>query len=150
MKVSQRAYLGYEITVTNTTQVVESLGADKDFFLNFQVTVTNMGNTPADSIQPKLNVVPDPDRSPLMIKFPSGAFDLGPKESRVLTGQALFKHVHNARKIPGFSSGFTGPIEYKDVFGDKQVKEICYQFVVDGTNPMSGRCGTIMQMWDIK
>lgn len=150
MKVSQRAYLGYEIAVTNGNQVAEALRADRDFFLYYQVTVTNMGNTPADSISPKLNVLPDPDRPPLMITFPTAAFDLGPKESRVLTGQALFKHMHSIRQLPGFSSGFTGQIEYKDVFGDRQVKEVCYQFLVSGDTPSAGKCGTIIQLWQIK
>jgi len=126
------------------------LREDKDFFLNYQITVTNMGNTPSDSIYPKLNVVPDPDRSPVMIKFPTEAFDLGPKESRTLVGQALFKHLHNDRKLPGFSSGFTGQLEYKDVFGERQSKQVCYQFIVSGDAPSGGACGTVMQMWQIK
>jgi hypothetical protein len=127
MKVSQRAYLTY------------------------QLTVTNMGNTPADSITPKINVVPDPDRSPLMITFPNGQpFDLGPKESRVLTGQALFRHVHNVRQIPSFSTRLTGQIEYKDVFRDSQAKQVCHQFLIENNSASSGACGTIMQILTIK
>lgn len=150
MKVAQRAYLTYQVSVINSNQVLDGLRADKDFFLNYQISVTNMGNTPADSIQPKINVVPDPDRSPVMITFPSEAFDLGPKESRVLTGQALFKHFHNVRGLPGFSSGFTGQIEYKDVFGDSQARKICYQYVVSGNAATGGMCGTVMQTLEIK
>jgi hypothetical protein len=150
MKVGQRAYLSYQVTVANGNQVVEALRADKDFFLTYQVTVTNMGNTPADSIYPKINVAPDPDRTPIMVTFPTQEpFDLGPKESRVLTGQALFKHLHNVRGLPGFASGFTGQIEYKDVFGDSQVKEVCYQFLASGNSARGGMCGTVMQMLQI-
>ena len=37
----------------------------------------------------------------MVVNFPTlDAFDLGPKESRVLTGQALFKQVHNVRGLP--------------------------------------------------
>lgn len=151
MKVGQRAYLQYQVSVTNGNQVVEGLHADKDFFLNYQLVVTNMGNTPADSIYPKVNVVPDPDRTPVIITSPSlDGFELGPKESRTLTGQALFKHFHNVRGLPGFSSGFTGQIEYKDVFGDSQAKKICYQFLVSGDSASGGPCGTIMQTLQIR
>lgn len=109
MKVGQRAYLTYQVAVTNGNEIVEALRTDKDFFLTYQVMVTNMGNTPADSIYPKINVVMDPDRTPVMVNFPTpAAFELGPKESRVLTGQALFKHVHNVRGLPGLTTGFTG------------------------------------------
>lgn len=151
MKVGQRAYLTYQVAVNNAGQVVEALKEDKDFFLNYQVTVTNMGNTPADFIYPKINVEPDPDRTPIMITFPSQQhFDLGPKESRVLTGQALFKHLHNARGLPGFSTGFKGQIEYKDVFDNSQEKEVYYQFIVSGDSPTGGMCGTVMQTLQIK
>src|SRR5579864_5645437 len=76
MKVGQRAYLTYQVAVTNGGEVVNALHAEKDFFLNYQVTVTNMGNTPAEAIYPKINVVPDPDRTPVMVSFPaSDAFD---------------------------------------------------------------------------
>jgi hypothetical protein len=150
MKVSQRAYLTYQVAVTNASQANEALRDDKDFFLTYQVTVTNMGNTPADAILPKINVVPDPDRTPVMITFPGQPFDLGPKESRVLTGQALFKHLHNLRHLPGFSTGFTGQIEYKDVFRDSQGKQVCYEFLIEGDSASSGVCGTIMQMLQIK
>ena len=113
--------------------------------------VTNMGNTPADSIYPKINVVPDPDRTPVMLTFPTlEAFALGPKESRILTGQALFKHVRNVRGLPGFTTGFTGQIEYKDVFGDSQMKQVCYQFLVMGDAASGGMCGTVMQLLQIK
>src|SRR6267378_91674 len=131
MKVSQRAYLTYQVAVTNGNEVVESLRTDKDFFLNYQIMVTNMGNTPADSIYPKISVVRDPDRTPVMVTFPTlAAFDLGPKESRVLTGQALFKHFNDVRGLPGLTTGFMGQIEYKDVFEDSQVKLVCYTFLV--------------------
>ena len=69
MKVGQRAYLIYQVAVTNGNQVMEALRADKDIFLNYQVTVTNMGNTPADLIYPKISVVPDPHRTPLWSLF---------------------------------------------------------------------------------
>lgn len=151
MKVGQRAYLTYQVSVSNGSQVVDDLKSDKDFFLNYQVTVTNMGNTPADSIYPKIEVVPDPDRTPIMITFPSQQpFDLGPKESRVLTGQALFKHLHNVRGLPGFSTGFKGQIEYEDVFGDSQNKQVCYQFIISGDSASGGMCGTVMQTLQIK
>ena len=151
MKVGQRAYLTYQVAVTNGNQVLEALRVDKDFFLTYQVTVTNMGNTPADSIYPKINVMPDPDRTPVMLTFPTlEAFALGPKESRVLTGQALFKHVRNVRDLPGFTTGLKGQIEYKDVFGDSQVKQVCYQFLVSGDSASAGMCGTVMQILQIK
>jgi hypothetical protein len=151
MKVSQRAYLTYWVDVTSATQAAKALHTDKDFFLTYEVTVTNMGNTPADSIYPKIRVLPDPDRTPIIVTFPTGQpFDLGPKESRVLTGQALFKHLHNIRGLPGFSTGFKGQIEYKDVFGDLQVKQVCYQFLIEGDSASSGVCGTVMQMLTIK
>jgi hypothetical protein len=85
-----------------------------------------------------------------MITFPNGAFDLGPKESRILTGQALFKHFHNMRGVPGFISALTGQIEYKDVFGDSQAKQVCYQYLVSGNSATGGMCGTVMQMLEIK
>ena len=151
MKVGQRAYLTYQVSVTNGNLVLEALHADKDFFLTYQVTVSNMGSTPADSIYPKISVAPDPDRTPIMVTFPTQEpFDLGPKESRVLTGQALFRHLHNVRGLPGFSSGFKGQIEYKDVFGDSQVKQVCYQFIVSGDSASGGMCGTVLQMLQIK
>ena len=101
MKAGQRAYLIYQVAVTNAETVIDSVTKDKDFFMTYQVTVTNVGNTPAESITPRINVVPDPDRVPLMITFPAtNQFDLGPKESRILTGQALFKHVRHIRKAP--------------------------------------------------
>jgi hypothetical protein len=151
MKVGQRAYLTYQVAVTNGNEVVEALRADKDFFLAYEITVTNRGNTPADLIYPKINVVPDPDRTPVMLTFPTlEAFDLGPKESRVLTGQALFKHVRNVRGLPGFTTGFTSQIEYKDVFRDSQVKQVCYQFLVSGDSASGGMCGTVMQKLQIK
>jgi hypothetical protein len=151
MKVSQRAYLTYQVAVINGNEVVEALRADKDFFLNYQILVTNMGNTPADSIYPKINVMRDPDRTPVMINFPTlAAFDLGPKESRVLTGQALFKHFNTVRGLPGLTTGFMGQIEYKDVFEDSQVKQVCYTFLVSGGSATGGLCGTIMQPLQIK
>jgi len=150
MKVGQRAYLNYQVAVNNGSEIVEKLRSDKDFFLNYQVTVTNLGNTPADSIYPKLNVVPDPDRTPVMVNFPALlSFELGPKESRVLSGQALFKHIHNVRHIPGFTTGFVGQIEYMDVFGDLQVKPVCYSFQVSGGSASDGACGTVLQLWRI-
>ncbi len=100
MKVAQRAYLTYQIAVTNGAAVIDSVANDKDFFMTYQITITNMGNTPAELIT--LNVIPDPDRRPLMITFPTTPFDLGPKESPTLTGQALFKHAFHVRQIPGF------------------------------------------------
>ena len=100
MKVAQRAYLTYQIAVTNGAAVIDSVANDKDFFMTYQITITNMGNTPAELIT--LNVIPDPDRRPLMITFPTTPFDLGPKESTTLTGQALFKHAFHVRQIPGF------------------------------------------------
>jgi hypothetical protein len=151
MKVAQRAYLTYQVTVNNGNQVLEALRANQDFLLTYQVTVTNMGNTPADSILPKISVAPDPDRTPIMVTFPSEQpFDLGPKESRMLTGQALFKHLHNVRGLPGFATGFKGQIEYKDVFGDAQAKQLCYQFIVSGDSVSGGMCGTVMQILQIK
>src|SRR6266403_1655562 len=36
MKVGQRAYLTYQVVVSNGREVVEALHADKDFFLNYQ------------------------------------------------------------------------------------------------------------------
>ena len=97
------------------------------------------------------NAVPDPDRTPVMITFPTlEAFDLGPKESRILTGQALFHHVRSVCGLTGFSTGFTGRIEYKDVFEESQVKRVCYQFLVLGDSPSGGLWGTVMQMLQIK
>lgn len=151
MKVGQRAYLTYQVAVTNGNEVVEALRTDKDFFLTYQIMITNMGSTPAESIYPKISVVRDPDRTPVMVNFPTlDAFDLGPKESRVLTGQALFKQVHNVRGLPGITTGFTGEIEYKDVFGDSQVKQVCYTFLVSGASPSGGPCGTVMQLLQVK
>lgn len=113
--------------------------------------VTNMGNTPTGSIYPKISVVRDPDRTPVMIAFPAlEPFDLGPKESRVLTGQALFKHFNNVRGLPGLTTGFTGQIEYKDVFGDSQVKQVCYTFLVSDGSASGGACGTVMQLLQTK
>jgi hypothetical protein len=151
MKVGQRAYLTYQVAVNNGKEVVDGVRADRDFFLNYQVLVTNMGNTPADWIYPNISVAVDPDRTPVMVTFPTTIpFELGPKESRVLAGQALFKHVHNIRGLPGFTTGFTGQIEYKDVFGDSQVKPVCYSFLVSGDSPSGGMCGTVMQQLQIK
>lgn len=151
MKVSQRAYLTYQVAVINGNEVVEALRADKDFFLNYQILVTNMGSTPAGSIYPKISVVRDPDRTPVMVNFPTlAAFDLGPKESRVLSGQALFKHFNNVRGLPGLTTGFMGQIEYKDVFEDSQVKQVCYTFLVSSGSASGGMCGTIMQQLQIK
>ena len=150
MKAAQRAYITYQVGVTNAETVIDSVTKDKDFFMTYQVTVTNVGNTPAESIMPRINVVPDPDRPPLMITFPTlTQFDLGPKESRILTGQALFKHVRHIRKAPGFSTGFTGQIEYKDVFGDSGIKPVCYQLVFE--NALNGGfCGSVIQQLQIK
>jgi hypothetical protein len=151
MKVGQRAYLTYQVAVTNSNEVVEALRKDKDFFLRYQVMFTNMGNTPAESIYPKISVVRDPDRTPVMVTFPSlEAFELGPKESRVLTGQALFKHFNNVRGLPGLTTGFTGQIEFKDVFQDSQVKQVCYTFLVSGDSASGGMCGTVMQLLRVK
>jgi hypothetical protein len=151
MKVGQRAYLTYRVAVINGNEVVEALRKDKDFFLRYQVMVTNMGNTPADSIYPKISVVRDPDRTPVMVTFPTlETFELGPKESRVLTGQAFFKHFNNVRGLPGLTTGFTGRIEYKDVFEDSQVKSVCYTFLVSGGSATGGMCGTVMQPLQIK
>jgi len=69
-KVAQRAYLNYQAAVTNPEEAAKAIKADKDFLLRYQVTVTNGGNTPADSILPKINVVVDPDWTPIMITFP--------------------------------------------------------------------------------
>jgi len=148
MKVAQRAYLTYQVNATNAATVVDSVAKDKDFFMTYQITITNMGNTPAVLITPKINVIPDPDRPPLMITFPTNPFDLGPKESRTLTGQALFKHMRHVRQIPGFSTGFSGLIEYKDVFGDSGVNHVCYQLIFE--NSVSGGfCGSVIQQLEI-
>ena len=81
--------------------------------------------------------------------FPTlNQFDLGPKESRILTGQALFKHVHHVRKTPGFSTGFRGQIEYKDVFGDHRVRTVCYQLVFENTLS-GGFCGSVIQQLQV-
>ena len=119
--------------------------------MTYQVTVTNMGNTPADLIYPKIHILRDPDRTPVMITFPDlQAFELGPRESRVLTGQALFKHFNNVRQVPGLGTGFTGRIEYKDVFDELRIKNVCYQFLVLGDSASGGMCGTIIQVLDIR
>lgn len=148
MKAAQRAYLTYQIAVTNGAAVIDSVAKDKDFFMTYQITITNMGNTPAELITPKLNVIPDPDRRPLMTTFPTTPFDLGPKESRILTGQAMFKHVFHARQIPGFSTGLNGQLEYKDVFGDPGVRQVCYQLVFEGSLN-GGFCGSVIQQLEI-
>ena len=135
----------------NAKEVVDALAADKDFFWNYQVTVSNVGNTPASLITPDISVAPDPDRKPVMINFPNLLpFELGPKEARVLTGQALFKHFRNVRKMAGLSSGLSGRIKYEDVFGGPQVKQVCYTFWVSGNAASSGMCGTVLQVLQIK
>ena len=107
MKAAQRAYLTYELTVTNTPTVLDSVEKGKDFFMSFEIKITNMGNTPAQLITPRISAIPDPDRPPLMMTFTTTPFDLGPKESRILPGQVLFKLMRHVRQIPGFSTGFT-------------------------------------------
>ncbi len=148
MKVAQRAYLTYQVTVTNGATVLDSLAKDKDFFMSYQITITNMRNTPAQFITPKIGVIPDPDRPPLMLTFPANQFDLGPKESRTLPGQVLFKHIYHVRQIPGFSTGFNGQIEYKDVFGDAGVRAVCYQLVFENSLT-GGFCGSVIQQLEI-
>jgi len=148
MKAAQRAYLTYEITVTNAQTVLDSIAKDKDFFMYFQLKVTNMGNTPAQFVNPQLRPVPDPDRPPVMMSFTATPFDLGPKESQSLPGQILFAHRNHVRQIPGFSTGFTGQIEYKDVFGDSGKRTVCYQLVFE-SSLNSGFCGSIIQQWGI-
>jgi hypothetical protein len=150
LEAAQRAYITYQIAVTNAETVIESVGNDKDFFMTYQITITNVGNTPAELITPKVNVIPDPDRPPRMVTFPTlNQFDLGPKESRTLTGQALFQHVRNVRKIPGFSTGFSGQIEYRDVFGDSRIKPVCYQLIFESTLN-GGFCGSVIQQLQIR
>jgi hypothetical protein len=150
MKAAQRAYITYQVAVTNAETVIDSVTKDKDFFMTYQITLTNVGNTPAELITPKISVVPDPDRPPLMVTFPTlNQFDLGPKESRILTGQALFKHVRHVRKIPGFSTGFSGQIEYKDVFGDPGVRIVCYQLIFENTLT-GGFCGSVLHQLQLK
>ena len=148
MKVAQRAYLTYQVAVINGATVIDSVAKDKDFFMTYQITVKNMGNTPAELVTPKINVMPDPDRPPLMITFPTNPFDLGQKESRTLTGQALFKHMRRLRQIPGFSTGFNGQLEYKDVFGDPGVRQVCYQLIFE-TSLTGGFCGSVIQQLEI-
>ena len=47
-----------------------------------------LGNTPADPIYPKISVVRDPDRTPVMITFPTlEAFALGPKSHASWVGR---------------------------------------------------------------
>jgi hypothetical protein len=152
MKVAQRAYLTYQVTVTNGSELVEDIRADKDsFFLNYQITVVNMGNTPADSIKPNIAVKLDPDRTPMMVTFPNQvAFELGPKESRILTGQALFGRVRHVRGFPGLATGFTGQIDYKDAFEESHMKQVCYEFVVLGDSGSGGVCGTVLQFLQIE
>lgn len=148
LKAAQRAYLTYDVTVTNAATVLDSVAKDKDFFMYFQIKVTNMGNTPAQFINPKIRVIPDPDRPPLMMTFAATQFDLGPKESRSLPGQVMFKHMNNVRKIPGFSTGFEGQLEYKDVFGDSGERAVCYQLVFE-SSLNGGFCGSVLQQWQI-
>ena len=148
MKAAQRAYLTYQIAVTNGATVIDSVAKDKDFFMTYQITITNMGNTPAELITPKLNVIPDPDIRPLMITFPTTPFDLGPKESRTLTGQAMFAHVFHARKIPGFSTGLNGELKYRDVFGDPGSRQVCYQLIFEN-GLTGGFCGSVIQQLEI-
>ena len=150
MKAAQRAYITYQVAVTNAEVVINSVAQDKDFFMQYEVTVTNVGNTPAEAITPKINILPDPDRPPLMIQFANEMqFDLGPKESRVLPGQASFQHMRHVRKEPGFSTGFKGEIDYKDVFGDSGKKDICYQLVF-GSTLNGGFCGSVIQHLEIR
>lgn len=148
MKVAQRAYLTYQVAVNNSATVIDSVAKDKDFFMTYQITITNMGNTPAELITPKINVIPDPDRPPLMITFSTTPFDLGPKESRTLTGQALFKRMRHSRQIPGFSTGFNGQLEYKDVFGDSGVRQVCYQLIFEN-GLTGGFCGSVIQQLEV-
>jgi hypothetical protein len=148
MKAAQRAYLTYEVTVTNAETVLDSVSKDKDFFMYFQIKITNMGNTPAQFVTPQIGVIPDPDRIPVMMSFTATQFDIGPKESRTLPGQVLFTHRNNLRKIPGFSTGFNGHIGYKDVFGDSGERAVCYQLVFE--NSLNGGfCGSIVQQLEI-
>jgi hypothetical protein len=144
MKAAQRAYLTYQVTVTNGAAVLDSIAKGKDFFMSYQMTITNVGNTPARFITPKIRVMSDPDRPPLMVTFPTNQFDLGPKESRTLPGQALFRQMHRVRQIPGFSTGFNGQIEYVDVFGDPGVWAVCYQLVFE-SSLTGGFCGSVLQ-----
>jgi hypothetical protein len=137
--------VAYQVAVTNADVVVNSVAQDKDFFMQFEVTVTNAGNTPAEAITPEIAVTPDPDRPPLMIQLANDMqFDLVPKESRVLSGQASFQHMHHVRKAPGFATGLTGEITYKDVFGDLGRKDVCYQLIF-GAALNGGFCGSVIQ-----
>jgi hypothetical protein len=151
MKVGQRAYLTYQVAGLNAKEVVDALGADKDFFWNYQVTVSNVGNTPASLITPEISVGIDPDRTAVMVTFPNNVpFELGPKETRVLTGQASFKHFRKHSQNAGLSSGLAGRIKYEDVFGEPQVKQACYTLWVSGDSASSEMCGTVLQMLQIK
>ena len=150
VKVSQRAYLSYEASVTNQDEVLKAIAEDKSFFLRFQIKVNNQGNTPAE-ITPKINIQPDPDWIPFMITFPNDLpFDLGPKESRVLFGQVMFSHTNHKRAAPGVATGFTGQIEFKDVFDETRKKDVCYSWAILNGGVLSGLCGTVFQPWTIK
>jgi hypothetical protein len=150
MKAGQRAYITYQVAVTNADTVLNSIAQDKDFFMQYEVTVANVGNTPAEAITPKITIVPDPVRPPLMIQFANEMqFDLGPKESRVLPGQASFQHINHVRKEAGFATGFRGEINYRDVFGDAGKKGVCYQLVF-GATLNGGFCGSVIQHLQIK
>jgi hypothetical protein len=72
-------------------------------------------------------------------------FELGPKETRILDGQALFSRVHRVRAFSALGTGFTGQIEYRDAFGDLHAKEVCHDFLALATSASGGACGTVMQ-----
>ena len=48
MKVAQRAYITYQVAVTNAETVIDFVTKDKDFFMTYQITVSNVGNTAAE------------------------------------------------------------------------------------------------------
>jgi len=150
-KAAQRAYVTYDAKVTNPEEAVAALRMNKDFFLRYQVTVTNSGLTPANSVVPDINFAVDPDWTAIMVTFPNDqSFDLAPKETRTLPGQALFKKFRQVRKFPGVSTGLQGDVEYRDVFKEAQRKDVCFTIEITPVGVSTGVCGTVFQQWSIK
>jgi hypothetical protein len=150
-KAAQRAYLTYEAKVTNPGDAVSAVRATKDFFLQYEVRVSNSGLTPAFSVVPKVNFRVDADWTAVMITFPNEQpFELAPKESRLLSGQALFTKFRQIRKLPGITTGLQGSFEFQDIFKERQHKDVCFTIDISNTGLSSGTCGTVFQQWTIK
>ena len=135
-----RAYLTYETTFPNKTQLADQLANHYVApCVDFSVEVQNMGNTPAYHVSPQFWGDPSAyfvgDRALVV----PDVFELGPHEARTLNGTICYHEV-SAQKVPVLIANLSGAVNFRDAFDNSYTTDLCYSVFI-GEDPPLRTCG---------